>query len=136
MQHRDVILDISTKVRVFEYPLQKSCCHHRADRGGEKSCRAEEDRKWAASDLNTRPPLCKSGIITRLDQPPAIHAKFHGPINCKRLDTAKGPGQIEKSKRLRFQSEFSINKSNTAYMKTTQQGYLLGFVITSTKSIL
>ncbi len=29
------------------------------------------DTKWAAGDLNTRPPLCKSGIITELDQLPA-----------------------------------------------------------------
>ena len=33
--------------------------------------------EWAASDLNTRPPLCKSGIITSLDQPPATQGEYH-----------------------------------------------------------
>jgi hypothetical protein len=29
----------------------------------------KEDREWMGRDLNSRPPVCKTGILTRLDYP-------------------------------------------------------------------
>ena len=69
----------------------------------------EREREWMGRDLNSRPPVCKTGILTRLDYPSGKTARqlsgsilivfgvARGPENktCQRLDVVLSNGHFQ-----------------------------------------
>jgi hypothetical protein len=62
--------DSSSLVRIP--PQTRDNCLE-TSRDYEDDSKKKERKKWAGQDLNSRPPPCQGGILTRLDHRPSIH---------------------------------------------------------------
>jgi 4a-hydroxytetrahydrobiopterin dehydratase len=87
-------------------------------------------REWMGRDLNSRPPVCKTGILTRLDYPSGKTARrqLSGSIlivfgvarACQKITCQEGVSSFQMARCIRYVVPLNFMSDNEEYRKLSQ----------------